>query len=60
MCMCVCSQGTHAMKLNGLWEGGQDSRCGNFHNDSTLGVRLDFSEWLGHPISCDLPTCFDR
>ena len=37
-----------------LWEGGQDSRCGYYHNDrldSILGVtvRLAYSEWHGHP-----------
>ena len=34
-----------------------DSGCGYVHHDSTLQSDLRFSEWHGHPISCEFPTC---
>ena len=34
-----------------------DSGCDYVHHDSTLQSDLRFSEWHGHPISCEFPTC---
>ena len=34
-----------------------DSGCGYVHHDSTVQSDLRFSEWCGHPISCEFPTC---
>ena len=32
-----------------------DSGCGYVHHDSTVQSDLRFSEWRGHPISCEFP-----
>ena len=34
-----------------------NSGCGYVHHDGTLQSDLRFSEWHGHPISFEFPTC---